>query len=44
VAVAVDRRLDVGVPKLLLDEVDRLARRQPERRGGVEQVVQPEVG
>jgi hypothetical protein len=40
VAVLVDRRLDVGVAQLLLDEVDRLACTQPERGGGVAKVVE----
>lgn len=41
--VAVDRRLDVLVAELLLDEVDRLSRRKPERRGRVSEVVQADL-
>jgi hypothetical protein len=41
VPILVDRRLDVGVAQLLLDEVDRLAGSEPEGCGGVAQVVEP---
>ena len=34
-AVRADGGLEVGVPELLLDEVDRFAAREPDRRGGV---------
>jgi len=44
VAVEVDGRLDVLVAELLLDEVDRLARGEPERRGGVAEVVEADRG
>jgi hypothetical protein len=40
VTVEVDRRLDVGVPELLLDEVDRLTRCQPQRRCGMAKVME----
>jgi hypothetical protein len=39
-SVEADRRLDVGVPELLLDEVDRFARSQPERRRRMAKVVE----
>lgn len=42
VAVQVDGRLDVLVAELLLNEVDRLTRGEPERRGGVSKVVEPD--
>ena len=43
VAVGADRRLQIGVPELLLDEVDGCAGRQPERCGGVAEVVQTDA-
>lgn len=44
VPVLVDGRLNVGVSQLLLDEVDRLTGSQPERRGGVAEVVKANRG
>jgi hypothetical protein len=42
VAVEIDRRLDVGVPELLLNEVDRFACSEPQRRRGMSKVVEAE--
>jgi hypothetical protein len=42
-AVRPDGGLQVGVPELLLDEVDRFAAREPDRRGGVPQLVEAYV-
>jgi hypothetical protein len=44
VPVLIDRRLDVCVPELLLNEVDGLARAQPKSRRGVAQVVEADAG
>jgi hypothetical protein len=42
-AVGPDGGLEVGVPKLLLYEVDRFAAREPDRCGGVSKIVEADV-
>lgn len=42
--VLINGRLNVGVAQLLLDEVDRLASAQPERRRRVVEVVKADGG
>lgn len=43
-SILIDRRLNVCVAQLLLSEVDGLAGRQPEGRGGVAQIVEADAG